>query len=88
MGNPHKRFVIRKVKGRDGVPWALGVQTECRVENAEIARGLFQIYQMKAEGENQSTVIMVVAVLSGCADLGALDYGQAIHGYISKVNLD
>ncbi|KAL3568679.1 hypothetical protein D5086_031330 [Populus alba] len=51
-------------------------------------RGLEMFKQMKTEGENQPTVITAVAVLSGCADLGAHDHGQAVHGYISKVNLD
>ncbi|KAK1379146.1 Tetratricopeptide repeat-like superfamily protein [Heracleum sosnowskyi] len=30
------------------------------------------------------TEITVVAVLSGCADIGALDFGRSVHGFVSK----
>ncbi|CAK7338658.1 unnamed protein product [Dovyalis caffra] len=80
------RRVFDEMPARNDVAWTAMITGYVRGEMP--IWGLEMFKQMKAEGENQPTVITIVAVLSGCADLGALHHGQAIHGYISKVNLD
>lgn len=47
--------------------------------------GLELFRRMRAEGEDSPTAITIVAALSGCADIGALDFGRSIHGYINKL---
>lgn len=80
------RRVFDEMPWRNDVAWTAMITGYVR--GGMPIRGLEMFKQMKAEGENQPTVITAVAVLSGCADLGAHDHGQAVHGYISKVNLD
>ena len=36
--------------------------------------------KMKAEGETHPCADLIVAALSGCADIGVLEFGQCIHG--------
>ncbi|KAJ0442483.1 putative tetratricopeptide-like helical domain superfamily [Helianthus annuus] len=57
------------------------------VRGKDVVRGLklFREMRMEGGGENRPTSITVVAVLSGCADVGALDFGGAVHAYVNKV---
>ncbi|KAF9664264.1 hypothetical protein SADUNF_Sadunf17G0138000 [Salix dunnii] len=79
------RRVFDEMPLRNGVAWTAMITGYVR--GGMPIRGLQMFKQMKAEGENQPTVITAVAVLPGCADLGAHDHGQAVHDYISKLNL-
>ncbi|KAJ4823949.1 hypothetical protein Tsubulata_016430 [Turnera subulata] len=79
------KMVFDEMPLRDSVAWTAMitgfVQGEMPIEALEMFR------EMKAEGVSPPTVVTVVAVLAGCADTGALDHGQAIHGYMEKVSL-
>ncbi|KAM7469054.1 hypothetical protein LguiA_007237 [Lonicera macranthoides] len=43
-------------------------------------QGLELFRRIRAESEDSPMAIMIVAVLSGCADIGALDFGRFING--------
>ncbi|XP_073006957.1 pentatricopeptide repeat-containing protein At2g22410, mitochondrial-like [Typha latifolia] len=69
---------------RETVSWT--VMITGHVQRKQPVRALELFHRMKSEGHNP-TQITVVGVLSACADIGALDLGRAIHGYVDKVNL-
>ncbi|XP_031247788.1 putative pentatricopeptide repeat-containing protein At5g59200, chloroplastic [Pistacia vera] len=69
---------------RNSVSW--NVMITAYVRGREIVEALELFREMKARGE-YCTVITIVVVLSGCADIGALDLGKCIHGNVSKSNL-
>ncbi|XP_031280860.1 pentatricopeptide repeat-containing protein At2g29760, chloroplastic-like [Pistacia vera] len=78
------RLVFDEMPQRNSVSW--NAMITAYVRGREIVEALELFREMKAGGEC-CTVITIVAVLSGCADIGALDLGKCIHGYVSKSNL-
>ncbi|XP_076927415.1 pentatricopeptide repeat-containing protein At2g20540-like [Bidens hawaiensis] len=51
-----------------------------------VVRGLELFREMRiVGGDGDPSQITVVAVLSGCADIGALDFGGSVHAYANKV---
>ncbi|XP_061355859.1 pentatricopeptide repeat-containing protein At2g22410, mitochondrial-like [Gastrolobium bilobum] len=70
---------------RNVISWTAMI-VGCVKEGAPIqALKLFK--QMEADGEAPPCANSIVAVLSGCADVGALDFGQCIHGCVQKTSL-
>lgn len=59
------------------------------VRNKNVIRGLKLFQEMRTESGggdyDRPTSITIVSVLSGCADIGALDFGGSLHGYINKI---
>lgn len=80
------RRVFDEMPQRNAVAWTAMITGYVHGQMPIQALEIFK--QMKAEGENQPTAVTIVAVLSGCADTGALDHGQAIHGFVNKVCLN
>ncbi|XP_044465691.1 pentatricopeptide repeat-containing protein At2g20540-like [Mangifera indica] len=78
------RWVFDEMPERNSVSW--NAMITGYVRGWEIVEALKLFRDMKAGGE-YCTVITIVAVLSGCADIGALDFGKCIHGYVNKSNL-
>ncbi|XP_073102554.1 putative pentatricopeptide repeat-containing protein At5g59200, chloroplastic isoform X3 [Elaeis guineensis] len=66
---------------RDAVSWT--VMITGHVQGKQPVRALELFHRMKSEGHDP-TLVTIVGVLSACADIGALDLGRAIHGYINK----
>nr|GFA31700.1 hypothetical protein [Tanacetum cinerariifolium] len=75
---------------RDVAVWNAMVSGYCKVEEFEKARELFEAVEvfrrMRVDGVKPDEVTMV-AVLSACAQLGALELGEWVHGYINEHNL-
>nr|XP_027106436.1 pentatricopeptide repeat-containing protein At2g22410, mitochondrial-like [Coffea arabica] len=68
---------------RNVVSWTAMIVGYVRVKNSIEALQLFR--RMRDGGRENATTITIVAVLSGCADVGALDFGRSIHGYVNKI---
>lgn len=66
---------------RDAVSWTVMITGHVQGKQPVQALELFR--RMRSEGHDP-TLVTVVGVLSACADVGALDLGRAIHGYINK----
>ncbi|PKI75554.1 hypothetical protein CRG98_004090 [Punica granatum] len=77
--------VFDKMPVRNEVSWTAMILGCVRGERPIRALELFK--EMKDDGVAGPTEITLVAVLSGCADNGALDLGLCIHGYISKIGM-
>ncbi|OVA05532.1 Pentatricopeptide repeat [Macleaya cordata] len=82
------RKLFDKMSQRNSISWTAMITGYIQGGKPIQALEIFQ--KMKSEGNDIPTAITIVAVLSGCADIGALDLGQSIHGYIIKtyLNLD
>ncbi|KAJ4713687.1 Pentatricopeptide repeat-containing protein [Melia azedarach] len=76
------RRVFGEMPQRNSISWAALITGYVRGKITITGLELFK--QMNAEGKNCVTAIIIVAVLSGCADIGARDLGQSIHGYVNK----
>ncbi|XP_068646994.1 pentatricopeptide repeat-containing protein At2g13600-like [Aristolochia californica] len=77
--------VFTEMPVRNAISWTTMITGYIQCEDPIRALQLFQ--RMRLAGE-MPTVVTLVGVLSGCADIGALDLGQSIHGYICKTNTD
>ncbi|XP_071705696.1 pentatricopeptide repeat-containing protein At2g29760, chloroplastic-like [Rutidosis leptorrhynchoides] len=53
------------------------------VRGKDVIRGLKLFREMR--NEDRPSTVTIVATLSGCADIGALDFGGSLHGYVNKV---
>ncbi|CAA0815281.1 Pentatricopeptide repeat-containing protein -mitochondrial [Striga hermonthica] len=78
-----RRF-FDKMPEKDVVPWNAMIGAYARAHRAKEALSLF--HEMQAARIEPDEVTMV-SCLSACAQLGALDLGIWIHGYIQKNNL-
>ncbi|XP_020593688.1 pentatricopeptide repeat-containing protein At1g08070, chloroplastic-like isoform X2 [Phalaenopsis equestris] len=72
-----------EMPSRDTVSWT--VMITAHVQHKQPITALKLFHEMNLEG-HQPTIITIVSVLSACADVGALDLGRTIHGYICKLN--
>ncbi|KAK8945904.1 Pentatricopeptide repeat-containing protein [Platanthera guangdongensis] len=75
--------LFREMPSRDAVSWTVMITRHVQEKRPIQALKLFR--EMISAGR-QPTLITVVGVLSACADIGALDFGSAIHGYVSKMD--
>ncbi|XP_042039708.1 pentatricopeptide repeat-containing protein At2g22410, mitochondrial-like [Salvia splendens] len=66
--------------------WTAMIVGHVRSKNALEALELFMKMRHEDVGEHccNPTTFTVVALLSACADIGALNLGSSVHGYISK----
>ncbi|KAF5187160.1 Pentatricopeptide repeat-containing protein [Thalictrum thalictroides] len=70
---------------RNSVSWTAMITGY--VQGGKPIQALEVFQQMKSKSTDLPTATTIVAVLSACADIGALDLGRSIHGYIEKNNL-
>lgn len=75
------RHVFDSMPVRNVVSWT-GMIVGC-VRGKVSVNGLELFKEMVVDGVFP-TEITIVAVLSGCADIGALDFGRSVHGFVSK----
>ncbi|KAI3831266.1 hypothetical protein MKX03_034052 [Papaver bracteatum] len=82
------RNLFDRMPERNSVSWTAMITGYIQGGKPIEALEIFQ--KMKSDGNDHPTAVMLVAVLSGCAEIGALDLGQVIHGYVMKtyLNLD
>lgn len=69
---------------RDVVSWT--VMITGHVQGKMPVQAL-ELFRMMKSGGCRPTQITLVGVISACADIGALDLGRAIHGYVRKANI-
>ncbi|KAI3454282.1 hypothetical protein Pfo_010945 [Paulownia fortunei] len=70
---------------RNVVSWTAMIVGYVRKKNPIEALELFTRMRHEDVGEHcNPTTVTIVALLSGCADIGALNLGSSIHGYINK----
>ncbi|KAL0356438.1 UNVERIFIED_CONTAM: Pentatricopeptide repeat-containing protein, mitochondrial [Sesamum radiatum] len=70
---------------RNVFSWTAMIVGYVRKKNPIEALELFTRMRREYVGEHcNPTTVTIVAMLSGCADIGALNLGSAIHGYINK----
>ncbi|TXG51800.1 hypothetical protein EZV62_024324 [Acer yangbiense] len=79
------RQVFDEMPERNSISWTAMITGY--VKGKSPVQGLEMFQRMKAEGKDQVTEATVVSVLSGCADIGALDLGRSVHCYVNKCNL-
>ncbi|KAF9591070.1 hypothetical protein IFM89_001280 [Coptis chinensis] len=79
------RELFDRMPRRNTVSWTAMITGY--VQGRKPIQGLEVFQEMKSIGSDLPTAITIVAVLSGCADIGALDLGRSIHGYVEKMNL-
>ncbi|XP_059647225.1 pentatricopeptide repeat-containing protein At2g29760, chloroplastic-like [Cornus florida] len=79
------RCVFDEMPKRNSISWTAMISGYVCAKTPIRALELFR--DMRAEDEDHPTTITIVSVVSACADIGALDLGRSIHGYINKVNL-
>ncbi|KAL5725895.1 hypothetical protein ACHQM5_008982 [Ranunculus cassubicifolius] len=79
------RQFFDKMPKRNTISWTAMITGYVQGGKPIQALEIFQ--KMKSKGDDHPTATTIVAVLSGCADIGALDLGQSIHGYVEKTNL-
>lgn len=77
--------VFEEMPERNAISWTAMI-TGC-VQGQSPLRALELFRQMKSVGE-EPTEVTIVGVLSACADVGALDLGQLIHGYVNKTDMN
>ncbi|XP_055826195.1 pentatricopeptide repeat-containing protein At2g22410, mitochondrial-like [Solanum dulcamara] len=75
--------LFEEMSHRNAISWMVMIVGCVRGKEPVGALELFK--RMRKEGDDNPTSITIVSVLSGCADIGALDFGRAIHGYVNKV---
>lgn len=69
---------------KNAVTWNTMISACVRYE--DFGRAITTFQKMQAEGVKPTEVTMV-SLLSACANLGALDMGEWIHGYVRRKNL-
>ncbi|CAK9149935.1 unnamed protein product [Ilex paraguariensis] len=74
--------LFEEMPQKNTISWTAMIVGYVRGKSPIWALELFQ--KMRVGGEDHPTSITIVSVLAGCADLGALDFGQSIHGYVYK----
>lgn len=84
MANARSLFECMPEKDRDVVSWTALISGYTQNHNANEAIALFHRMQLH---NVQPDEIAILAVLSACADLGALELGEWIHNYIEKHKL-
>ncbi|KAL3536960.1 hypothetical protein ACH5RR_000326 [Cinchona calisaya] len=77
------RQVFDDMPKRNVISWTAMIVGYVRGKNPIEALELFR--RMRDDSRDNPTTITMVAVLSGCADIGALDFGRSIHGYVNKL---
>ncbi|XP_022841606.1 pentatricopeptide repeat-containing protein At2g20540-like [Olea europaea var. sylvestris] len=79
------RKLFDEMPQRNVVTWTAMIVGYVRMKSPIKAMQLFQRMRMEDIGQDCSpTTVTVVALLSGCADIGALDFGSLVHGYVHK----
>ncbi|WOL05357.1 hypothetical protein Cni_G14085 [Canna indica] len=73
-----------EMPSRESGSWTVMITGHVQAKHPVRALQLF--LQMKSEGHIPN-LITLVGILSACADIGALDLGRAVHGYIKKINV-
>ncbi|KAF9624802.1 hypothetical protein IFM89_014187 [Coptis chinensis] len=73
--------VFDEVSTRNVVCWTALIS--CYVDNGKPYRGLKLFREMQMENTEPDEVTVTIA-LSACADLGALEVGEWIHGYVRR----
>ncbi|XP_027338350.1 pentatricopeptide repeat-containing protein At5g56310-like [Abrus precatorius] len=81
MSNARNLFECMPQKDRNVVSWTVLVSGYTQTHNPNEAIMLFREMQLQ---NVQPDEIAILAVLSACADLGALQLGEWIHNYIEK----
>ncbi|KAL3628989.1 hypothetical protein CASFOL_028035 [Castilleja foliolosa] len=77
--------VFDEMPHRNVVSWTALIVGYVRKKNPIEALEFFTRMRHVDKGDNcNPTTVTIVAVLSGCADIGALNLGSSIHGYIKK----
>ncbi|KAL7180716.1 hypothetical protein ACSBR1_039725 [Camellia fascicularis] len=83
----HARHLFDIMPHRNVISWTAMIVGYVNGDSPIRALELFR-EMMRADGEEDyPTAVTIVAVLSGCADIGAFDLGVSIHGYVNKTNL-
>ncbi|XP_019053204.1 PREDICTED: pentatricopeptide repeat-containing protein At4g14820 [Nelumbo nucifera] len=77
------RFLFDKMLHRDIVTWSVMIDGYCQSRLYEDALLLFE--EMKNSGVEPDEMVLAT-MLSACGRAGNLDYGKAIHDYISEKN--
>lgn len=77
--------VFEEMPERNAIAWTAMI-TGC-VQGRSPLRALQLFCEMKLVGE-EPTVVTIVGVLSACADVGALDLGRSVHGYVNKTDMN
>ncbi|KAL7603383.1 hypothetical protein Lser_V15G14678 [Lactuca serriola] len=75
--------VFDEMPVRNVISWTAMIVGYVRSKN--VIHGLKLFREMRSDYIHP-TSITIVAVLSGCADVGALDFGGSLHGYINKIS--
>ncbi|RZB94382.1 Pentatricopeptide repeat-containing protein [Glycine soja] len=83
MSNARNLFECMPEKDRDVVSWTTLISGYTQTHSPNEAITLFRIMLLQ---NVQPDEIAILAVLSACADLGALQLGEWIHNYIEKHN--
>ncbi|PIN11663.1 hypothetical protein CDL12_15728 [Handroanthus impetiginosus] len=77
--------VFDEMPQRNVVSWTAMIVGYVRKKNPVKALELFTRMRHEDVGQHcNPTTVTIVALLSGCADIGALNLGSSIHGYINK----
>ncbi|XP_069152105.1 pentatricopeptide repeat-containing protein At2g22410, mitochondrial-like [Solanum lycopersicum] len=76
--------LFEEMSYRNAISWTVMIVGCVRGKEPVWALELFK--RMREEGDDSLTSITIVAVLSGCADIGALDFGRSIHGYVNNTS--
>lgn len=84
MANARNLFESMPEKDRDVVSWTTLISGYTQTRSPDEAISLFRIMLLQ---NVQPDEIAILAVLSACADLGALQLGEWIHNYIEKHKL-
>ncbi|KAG9441981.1 hypothetical protein H6P81_017835 [Aristolochia fimbriata] len=77
--------VFNEMPERNAISWTAMITGYIQSEDPVRALQFFR--WMRIDGEIP-TVVTLVGVLSGCADIGALELGQSIHGFMCKTSTD
>ncbi|XAR53190.1 hypothetical protein NMG60_11021639 [Bertholletia excelsa] len=78
------RHLFDKMPLRNAISWTAMISGYVRGETPIRALELFQQMTRTKCKEEYPNDVTVVAVLSGCADVGAFDLGQSLHGFVEK----
>ncbi|KAK7273448.1 hypothetical protein RIF29_14498 [Crotalaria pallida] len=84
MANARSLFECMPEKDKNVVSWTALISGYAQAHNPNEAIALFRRMQIQ---NVQPDEIAILAVLSACADLGALELGEWIHNYIEKHKL-
>ncbi|KAL2532993.1 putative Pentatricopeptide repeat-containing protein [Abeliophyllum distichum] len=79
------RKLFDEMPQRNVVSWTVMIVGYVRLKSPIKAVEFFRRMRIEDFGQDCSpTTVTIVALLSGCADIGALDCGSSIHAYINK----